>query len=82
MITDVRHHQEEKTKNQLIVVRRNTAEMLMKRRKREMRMQVTNREMVLQRMKGEMLMQRHSNLNLLVNPGEGRGQLPGGQMTR
>ena len=47
----LRHHQQEKTKNQLIVERRDTTEMLMKRRKREMRMQGTKREMVLQRMK-------------------------------
>ena len=58
------------------------AEMLMKRRKREMRMQGTKREMVLQRMKREMLMQRHSNLNLLINLGQERGQSPSGQMTR
>ena len=62
--------------------RRDTTEMLMKRRKREIRIQGTKREMVLQRMKREMLMQRHSNLNLLINPGQERGQSLGGQMTR
>ena len=51
LITHLRHHQQEKTKNQLTVERRDTTEMLMKRRKREMRMQGTKREMVLQRMK-------------------------------
>jgi len=61
------------------VERRDTAEMLMKRRKREMRIQRTKREMLLQRMKREMLMQRRSNLNLLVNLGEERGQSPSGQ---
>ena len=45
---------------------------------REMQMQGTKREMLLQRMKREMLMQRRSNLNLLVNLGEERGQSPGG----
>ena len=69
----LRHHQQEKTKNQLTVERRDTTEMLMKRRKREMRMQGTKREMVLQRMKREMLMERHNNLNLLINPGQERG---------
>ena len=44
-----------------------------------MRMQGTKREMLLQRMKREMLMQRRSNLNLLINPREERGQSPGGQ---
>ena len=46
---------------------------------REMQMLGTKREMSLQRMKREMLMQRRSNLNLLVNPGEERGQSPNGQ---
>ena len=77
----LRHHHQEKAKNQLIVERRDTAKMLMKRRKREIWMQGTKREMVLQRMKREMLMQRHNNLNLLVNPREERGQSPDGQRT-
>jgi len=42
-------HHEEKTKNELFLIKRNTTKMPMKRRKREMWIQVTKREMVVNR---------------------------------